>query len=296
MTAPMTTPRTATAVGPGYGGRTHARWRAGVRALGVAAVALLLQAVLTPPAGAQGTGTGSMGGMKGMGMERTVRTFLLADVLEYQPNASDRPVSFEGLAWIGGDYRRVFLRAQGDVPTTGEGGEVQGDVLFGRLLTPFWTAVAGARVDSRVAGVHRVTGGAQAGDGGGRVTRGMLAVGLVGIAPFWLEMEPMLYVSQDGDVSAEFETAFDLLLTQRLIVQPRLELSAAVQRVPEFGVGSGLNDVEVGARLRYEIRRKFAPYVGVSWVRRTSGTAAMARGAGEPVSAGVVVAGVRMWR
>lgn len=286
---------TPTLVGRGGAGGARAWWRAGIRTLGGAAVALLLEAAFAGAAGAQVTGSGPMTGMKGMGTERTIRTFLLADVLEIQPSESDRPVSFEGLGWIGGDRRRLFLRVQADLPTTGEGPEVQADVLFGRLLTPFWSAVAGARVDSREAGVHRVTGGAQSGENG-RATRGLLAVGLVGLAPLWFEMEPTLYVSQDGDVSAEFETAFDLLLTQRLIVQPRLELSAAVQRVPEFGVGAGLNDVEVGARLRYEIRRKFAPYVGVSWVRRTSGTAAMARAAGEPVSNGVVVAGVRMWR
>ena len=230
-----------------------------------------------------------------MDMDRTVRTFLLADVLELQPAGPESPVSFEGLGWIGGDYRRLFLRAQGDLPTAGGGGELQADVLFGRLLTPFWSAVAGARLDTRAEGVHRVAGGAGAG-AGGRATRGMLALGFVGIAPFWFELEPTLYVSQDGDVSAEFETSFDLLLTQRLILQPRLEMNAAVQKAPEFGVGSGINDVEVGARVRYEIRRKFAPYVGVSWARRTGGTAAMARAAGEAVSDGVIVAGVRMWR
>jgi copper resistance protein B len=253
----------------------------------------MLQPPLAVSAAAQATDTGRM---TGMGMDRIVRTFLLADVLEFQPNGSDRPIGFEGLAWIGGDYRRVFLRAQGDIPTAGRGGEVQADVLFGRLITPFWSVVAGARLDSRTEGLHRVTGGAGAAAGGDRVTRGMLAVGFLGIAPFWLEVEPTLYVSQDGDVSADLETSFDLLLTQRLIIQPRLELNAAVQKVPEFGVGAGLNDVEVGARLRYEIRRKFAPYVGVSWLRRTSGTASMARAAGESVSDAVVVAGVRMWR
>ena len=254
----------------------------------LAAVALLL-APFARPAGAQVMGPH---GATGMDMDRVIRKFLLADVLELQPTGSEGPVNFEGLAWIGGDYRRLFLRAQGEQPTDGGGGELQADALYGRLITPFWSAVAGARLDTR----PRAAGGEAGAGDGGRVTRGMLAVGFVGIAPYWFELEPTLYVSQDGDVSAEFETSFDLLFTQRLILQPRFEMNAALQKVPEFGVGAGLNDVEFGARLRYEIRRKFAPYVGVSWTRRTSGTAAMARAAGEPVGDRAILAGVRMWR
>ena len=248
-------------------------------------VALLLQAPVAAPATAQRMRPERMQEMSG---NRAIRTFLLADVLEFQPDGSEGSVNIEGLAWIGGDYRRMFIRVQGEQPTgVGGGGALQGDILFGRLITPFWSVVAGARVDTR-------PGADGAGDR--RVTRGMLAAGLVGIAPFWFEMEPTLYVSQAGDVSVDFETSFDLLLTQRLIVQPRFELNAALQKVPAFGVGSGLNDVELGARMRYEVRRKFAPYVGVSWVRRTSGTAAMARAAGQSVSEGRFVAGLRMWR
>lgn len=256
-----------------------------MRAAVLAAVVLLLQAPFAAPANAQRMRPERMQEMSG---NRAVRTFLLADVLEFQADGTEGNVNVETLAWIGGDYRRLFIRVQGEQPTAAAGGGAfQGDILFGRLITPFWSAVAGARLDTRP-GMEGVRDH--------RVTRGMLAVGLLGIAPFWFELEPTLYVSQDGDVSADFETSFDLLLTQRLIVQPRFELNAALQRVPEFGVGAGLNDVELGARMRYEIRRKFAPYVGVSWVRRTSGTAAMARAAGRSVSEGSFVAGVRMWR
>lgn len=249
---------------------------------------LLATALVLASAGhvvAQGSPAGHMGAMTA---DRAVRTFLLADRVELDPGKLRGPVTFEGLAWIGGDYRRLFLRAQGEQPTRRlADGRLQADLLLGRLITPFWSAVAGARIDTR----PRAEAGSSA-----RVTRGLLAVGFVGLAPFWFELEPTVFVSQDGDVSAEFETSFDLLLTQRLILQPRLELNAAVQRVEEFGVSAGLNDVEVGARFRYEVRRKFAPYVGVSWHRRTGGAAAMARAAGRPVSEGVVVAGVRAWR
>ncbi|HWE42465.1 MAG TPA: copper resistance protein B [Gemmatimonadaceae bacterium] len=258
--------------------------------MSLAASAVVLQGTVARSAQAQAMSPEPMR-TTSMMLDRRTRTFFLADVLDFQPNGSERPVTFEGLGWIGGDYHRVYLRAVGERPTTGGGGDLQADLLYGRLVSPFWTAVAGVRVDTRPGRRSAATGA-----GGGRATRGLLAVGLEGIAPYWFQMEPTLYVSQHGDVSARLETSFDLLLTQRLIVQPRVELDGAVQRVPEFGVGAGLNDVQLGARMRYEIRRKFAPYVGVSWSRRTGGTAAMARANGEPVRRGAVVLGVRVWR
>jgi copper resistance protein B len=260
------------------------------RRCGLWAVLLL---VVTLPGRAVAQKAGQPKHTTSMELDREVRTFLLADVLEIQPNGPETPINLEGLAWIGGDYRRLYLRARAEQPTVGRGGgDLRADVLYGRLLTPFWSAVAGVHIDTRARAGRDVAGVAA----GGRVTRANLAIGLLGIAPYWLEAEPTLYVSQDGDVAFDFETSFDLLLTQRLILQPRLELNAAIQEVPEFGVGSGLNDVELGARLRYEIRRKFAPYVGLAWYRRTGGTAAMARAAGAEVGGSVLALGVRVWR
>ena len=233
-----------------------------------------------------------------MELDRVIRVFVLANQLEIQPNAPERPVNFEALSWIGGDYRRLFIRAQGEQSTLeSSGGELQLDALFGRLITPFWSVVGGARLDTRPRLTPRIsasTGSSNAGSS--RVTRGMLGVGFMGLAPGWFELDPILLVSDKGDVSTEIEASFDLLLTQRLIIQPRMELNAAVQAVPEIGLGSGLNDVELEARMRYEFYRKFAPYIGVSWTRRTGGTAAMARSAGEPLSVRTFTAGVRIWR
>ncbi len=234
----------------------------------------------------------------GMDLDRVIRTFILAEQLEIHANAPERPLNLELVSWIGGDYNRLFLRAQGEQSTRmARGGDLQGDVLYGRLITPFWSAVAGARVDTRQ------RSGAAAGESAsgqretnGRLTRGLLAVGLVGLAPGWFELEPTLFISDQGDVSFELESSFDLLLTQRLILQPQLELNAAIQSVREIGIGSGLNDVEIGARMRYEIRRKFAPYIGVSLLRRTGATAAMAHDLGERRSVGTITAGLRLWR
>lgn len=237
----------------------------------------------------------------GMDMDRAKRTFVLANQLEVQANVAERPINFEVLSWIGGDYRKLYLRAQGEQPTVAaRGGDLQGDIMFGRLVSPFWSAVAGVRIDTRPRAL-KSNGNAfiATTEGAGnhnRVTRGMLAIGFVGLAPGWFEVEPTLFVSQDGDVSAEFESSIDLLLTQRLIVQPRAEVNVAVQSVREFGVASGINDVEFETRLRYEMSRKFAPYLGMSWTRRTGGAAVLARSGGNPLGIGALTAGFRVWR
>ena len=100
---------------------------------------------------------------------------------------------------------------------------------------------------------------------------------------------------EDGDVSARLTGTYDLLLTQRLIAQSRLELNVAAQEVEKFGVGAGVNDIELGLRLRYEIWREFAPYIGVSWLRQLGDTADIARREGEIVDDLALVVGVRVW-
>jgi copper resistance protein B len=115
------------------------------------------------------------------------------------------------------------------------------------------------------------------------------------LALYWFEIDLSLFVSEDGDVSARFTGEYDLPLTQRLVLQPRVETELAVQEVDAFGVGQGFNEIELGVRLRYEIRREFAPYVGVSWARLIGETAGIARGKGEDIDNLAVMAGVRMW-
>ncbi|GLC28149.1 copper resistance protein B [Roseisolibacter agri] len=229
-----------------------------------------------------GQGTGPAHGMM---MDRTRRVFLLTEVLEIASGESALPITLDGTGWIGGDYHRVFLNVDAEQPTRG-GREIdlRGDVNYGRLVSPFWSALVGVRVESR------------RGEVGPLRTRGLLHFGMEGLAPGWFTLEPSLYVSPTGQVSARIAGTTDFLLTQRLIVQPRAELHAVVQRVPEFLYAPGLTDAELGVRLRYEFRRDFAPYVGLSWFRRTGGSAGLARAAGESDRTAGLVAGVRVWR
>jgi len=116
-----------------------------------------------------------------------------------------------------------------------------------------------------------------------------------GVIPYEFEWDSALFVSDKGDVTARIEAEYDLKISQRLILQPRLELNASASEVPELGLGSGLNNTELGVRLRYEIRREFAPYVGVSWEKLYGGTADFSELEGEPASVVSIVVGIRAW-
>ncbi len=215
-------------------------------------------------------------------MDDQIYSLVLFDRLEYQQTGAENPVTWDLRWWVGGDFTRLWIKSDWAHSTTVGSGDVEVQALFSRLFAPFWEWQAGLRIDTRYG-----TGTAH--------TRVLVVVGLEGLAPYWFELEPAVFVSHDGDISARVTATYDMFVTQRLIGQPRMEVNAAVQEVPEFGVGSGLNDLELGFRLRYEIRREYAPYVGVSWRRRFAGTADLARLTGEAVRELAAVAGLRMW-
>ena len=215
-------------------------------------------------------------------MEPMRRTFVQSEILEFFPAASGDPVRYDLLGWTGGDVNRLWLKADGDHSTREGAGEVELQALYGRLISPYFDAQVGVRAD--------VLYGTEDTD-----ARVHLAVGLQGLAQYWFEIEPTFFISQKGDLSASLTASYEMLLTQRLILEPRIETAVALQEVPEFGVGSGFNELDLGLRLRYEILREFAPYVGYVWVRRLSGAAELARAAGEEVGSASVVAGLRLW-
>jgi copper resistance protein B len=215
-------------------------------------------------------------------MDDHVYSLILFDQLEYRQTGEANPVGWEMSSWVGGDFTRLWVKSEGDVATTGGGGEAEVQALYSRLFSPFWEWQVGARVDVA--------------SGGGRTETRVLAVlGLEGLAPYWFEIEPAIFVSHKGDVSARLTATYDMFITQRAIVQPRVEVNGAVQEVPEFGLGTGFNDLSLGLRFRYEFRREYAPYVGIDWTQRFAGTADFARQAGESVSEFALVGGLRVW-
>ena len=204
--------------------------------------------------------------------------FLQADRFEVQSNEGSGLALFEAQGWVGGDYQRFWFKTEGEYAEGGklEEAEVQG--LYSRAISSFFDSQAGVRQD--------VAPGAR---------RTFAVVGVQGLAPYWFEIDTALFVSHEGDVSARIETEYDLRFTQRLKLQPRAELNFAVQDVEELAIGSGLSTAELGARLRYELKREFAPYIGVSWTRATGRTAALWRREGENPNSLSLVAGLRLW-
>lgn len=214
-----------------------------------------------------------------------VRSFFLVDQLEHTSSrftdgkGSDA-LRFNALGWVGGDYNRLWINAEGRKPTDGRLEDFDVQVLYGRLIAPFWDLQVGLRHARPLA------------DG---PTRGSAVLGVQGLAPYRYEVQAAAFVSDRGEVSARAELEYELLLTQRWILQPRFATNIAIQGVPAQGIGSGVNDVELGLRLRYEIVREFAPYVGVSWQSRYGDSARYARDRAEVDGEWRLVAGIRMW-
>lgn len=208
--------------------------------------------------------------------DRPVNWFVLFDQLEWQ--GSDRGgFNLENTNWIGGDINRLWIRAEGE----SENGAVETafvHALWGRSFSRWWDVVAGVRQDLR-------PGDPQA----------WAAVGIQGLAPQWFEVEATGYIGAGGRTHARFEIEYDLLLTNRLVLQPLVELEIYGKADPERGIGAGLSSIETGLRLRYEIRREFAPYVGFTWDRKLFGTADRARAEGEDIGSARLAFGLRTW-
>ena len=215
-----------------------------------------------------------------------IRGYFLFDQLEHTTNRytgggkGNDALRFNTAGWIGGDYNRIWLYTEGTKPYNGKLEDVDVQLLYGRLIAPFWDLQAGVRYfkprpDSP--------------------SRSSAAFGIQGLAPYRFGVQAAAFVSERGDVSARAELEYELLFTQRWVLQSRFATSVALQTVKQLGIGRGVNDVELGVRLRYEIKREFAPYVGLSWRSSYGQTAEFARERGDVVRGLSVVAGIRAW-
>jgi len=207
--------------------------------------------------------------------------FLIADILEYRSAGNGASgTRFDAYAWTGGDVNRIWFKTEGFASSTPSARDAEVSLLSGRLVKPFFDFQAGIRF---VPGL------------GTKPSRTYAVVGYQGLAPYHFDIEPSLFVSQSGKVSARFTGSYDIPFTQRLILQPRLETNLAFQNDAPVGIGGGLNDVDFGLRLRYEIRREFAPYVGVAWQQNFGQTHVYALREGPDRARFPVVAGLRIW-
>jgi len=206
-----------------------------------------------------------------------VHYYVLFDQLEVQTGDSGTAGSWDNKGWIGKDINRFWFRTEGEAEDGGVG-EAQAHALFGRAIHPWWDIVVGVRQD--------FSPGPQ---------RTWAAAGIQGLAPYWFEVEATAYIGQAGRTHFRIETEYELLFTNRLILQPLVELEIYGKSDPERGIGAGLSSTEAGLRLRYEFRRELAPYVGVTWSRKFFGTADFADMAGEDRSDTNVALGMRVW-
>ena len=216
------------------------------------------------------------------GMERADRIKFgtwLGDEFEFVSGNEGSGANWTAQATYGSDLNKLWLRTQGlgikgeqVDPTTGV------EALWWRARSPFWGTVLGARQDVGP-GAHT-----------------WLAFGVEGLAPYWFEVQATGYVGDDGRFSGRLKASYDLLFTNRLILTPTLESNVYSKTEPDRELGKGLGNLELGLRLRYEVRRKFAPYIGYVWERSFAGTADARRSQGAPVTEFRFVAGVRVWR
>jgi len=203
-------------------------------------------------------------------------SMLLFDQIEWQRLDGPDALAWEFDAWYGDDYNKIWFETEGDRVDGEEEGRIE--VMWDRIIAPWWSLQTGVRQDF-----------------GPGPTRNWLDFGIQGMAPYFFDIDAALYVGEQGRTSARFSAEYDMLITQRLILQPEVEVRLFGKNDPENGIGSGLSDLEVGLRLRYEIRREFAPYVGLHWERKFGRTADFARDEGEDTSELSVVTGLHVW-
>ncbi|MBP7817119.1 MAG: copper resistance protein B [Phenylobacterium sp.] len=200
---------------------------------------------------------------------------VMASLAEHQARKGADGYRWEGEAWFGGDINRLVLKTEGE-GTSGEGVEsAELQALYSRAVGVYTDVQVGMRQDFEPRG------------------RTYATVGFETLLPYWFEVEGAAFLSTKGDLLGRLEGSYDLRLTNRWILQPRAELNFAAQDDRAAGTGSGLSNAELGLRLRYEIRREFAPYIGVSWERKVGRTADYARALGDTVEDKSVVFGVR---
>ena len=202
---------------------------------------------------------------------------LIVDRMEAVNVRDDFSTIYDWQAWYGKDYDKLLFRAEGEI----EGGtfkNARNEALWAHALTAYWDTQVGIRIDSGL-GTDRVWG----------------AFGVQGFAPYWIYIEATAYVGEEGRTAFRLETEYDVLITQKLILQPRIEMNFYSQNNLSRLVSSGLSNIEAGLRLRYEFYREFAPYIGIEWANTFGAAADVIRAGGKNPEEPRFVAGVHFW-
>jgi len=202
---------------------------------------------------------------------------ILFNTLERVHTDDGNATAYDLQAWYGRNYNRLVVKAEGDV-ASGKLQEARTEVLWGHAIASYWDAQLGLRHDSGVA-----------------PKRDWLALGVQGMAPYWFEVDAAAYVGENGRTALRLSMEYELLFTQKLILQPTVEANLYGKSDLAREIGSGLSDISAGLRLRYEFTRQFAPYVGIEWSDKFGETADIVHAAGMNSSEKRWVAGLRFW-
>ena len=197
--------------------------------------------------------------------------------LETRSTDGPDPIVLEAQAWIGRDLNKLWIKA--DVErVSGETEEAELQFLYSRAIYPYWDFQVGLRHDSRPT-----------------PNRDWLAIGFQGLAPYFYEIDAAVFIGEGGQTAFRLEAEYEILFTQKLILTPEIEVNFYGKDDPVLDIGSGLADIELGLRLRYEIKREFAPYIGINWTKKYGDTADFVGASGEDTSDVQLVAGIRVW-
>ena len=201
---------------------------------------------------------------------------VMANIFEVTTASGDEGYRWDLEGWYGGDLHRVVFKTEGE-GTRDDVDSAEFQALYSRAVGRYTDLQAGIRYDFEPDATAYAT------------------VGVESLFPYWFDVEGALFVSEHGDAFARLEGSYDVRFTQRLILQPRLEVTLAAQDVPDSEIGSGFSSAELGLRLRYDIRREFAPYLGVNYERSFGRTADLVRATGGEVEETTIVLGLRAW-
>ena len=175
---------------------------------------------------------------------------VMLDQLELEGGSGGTALGWDGQAWYGADYNKVWVKTEGS-PDSSDQVTSRNELLWDHALARWWDLQTGVRFDL-----------------GHGPARGWAAVGVQGLAPYWFDVQATVYLGAAGRAAARLQIEHDLLITQRLILQPEIEANLYAKSDAAREVGSGLSDMQLGLRVRYEIRRELAPYLGVAWRRQ----------------------------
>lgn len=214
------------------------------------------------------------------GMEGTddpLLTMVSLDEFERRLGNGDDKNVVKALAWVGKDINKVFFKYRTEfTDDETESSEIQ--ALYSRAITANWDLQAGFRQDFTP-----------------NPDEQWIALGLYGVSPYFFEVDSSIFIADEGQIGLRLEAEYEAMLTQKWVLSPEIEVNFYAEEDQERGYGDGLSNIELGLRLRYEVNRQFAPYIGINWEKQIGDAADFARNEGENSSETSFVIGLNTW-